>query len=71
MFASVVFPKILRTICRLIMNKFIKLVMKCLLNEEVILGSSSKSEIASNWMQELKMDVSNYFGKNLVFLLDS
>jgi hypothetical protein len=45
--------------------------MKCLLNEEVILGSSSKSEVASNWMQELKMDVSNYFGKNLVFLLDS
>jgi hypothetical protein len=42
------------------MNKFIKLTMKSLLNEEVILGSSSKSEIASKWMQELKMDVSNY-----------
>jgi len=71
MFVSEVFFQFLRTICKLIMNKFMKLVMKCLLNEEVILGSSSKSEIGSNWMRKLKMDVSNYFGKNLVFLLDS
>lgn len=71
MFASEVLFKFVKTICRLIMNKFIKLAMKCLLNEEVILGSSAKSEIASNWMQNLKMDVSNYFGKNQVFLLDS
>lgn len=60
MFVSEVFFQSLRTICRLIMNKFMELAMKCLLNEEEILGSSSRSEIASNWMQKLKMDVSNY-----------
>lgn len=60
MFAGEVFIQFLRTICRLIMNKLTELSMKCLLNEEVILGSSSKSGIASNWMQKLKMDVSNY-----------
>jgi hypothetical protein len=60
MFACEVFFKFLKTICKLIMNKFMELFMKCLLNEEVILGSSSKSEIASNWMRKLKMDVSNY-----------
>jgi len=56
MFASEVFFKFFKTICRLIMNKFIKLAMKCLLND---------------WMQNLKMDVSDYFGKNQIFLLDS